>query len=212
MRLWHCGIVALWHCGIVALWHCGIVALGDCGIGGLWHCGIDRWMRTRSTISATSSGPAASPTSLDSCSCTDLLTTLRRWSPRRHVPDLCLVAVWLLSGRCGMSFDLVVSQARALGGNAVLGYQQHFDFEGDSGVVARAYGTVFRSEMSKLPVTPIIHVIASSSTQHRVCLYATAALYQHMISTRLTTTCPADWGHSHNPPQRHFATYSRQAT
>ncbi len=38
----------------------------------------------------------------------------------------------------------LLGQARALNGNAVLGYQQHFDFEGDSGVVARAYGTVFR--------------------------------------------------------------------
>ncbi|KAF2071191.1 hypothetical protein CYY_007493 [Polysphondylium violaceum] len=28
-----------------------------------------------------------------------------------------------------------------MGGNAVLGYKQHFDFEGDSGIVARGYGT-----------------------------------------------------------------------
>jgi len=28
-----------------------------------------------------------------------------------------------------------------LGGNAVLGYRQHFDVEGDSGLVARSYGT-----------------------------------------------------------------------
>jgi hypothetical protein len=34
-----------------------------------------------------------------------------------------------------------VIQVRDLGGNAVLGYQLHFDIEGDSGIVARAYGT-----------------------------------------------------------------------
>ena len=39
-----------------------------------------------------------------------------------------------------------------MNGNAVLGYQQHFDIEGDSGIVGRAFGTaakvdfrVFRS-------------------------------------------------------------------
>jgi hypothetical protein len=34
-------------------------------------------------------------------------------------------------------------KVRALGGNAILGYQQHFDIEGDSGIVGRAYGTAF---------------------------------------------------------------------
>ena len=28
-----------------------------------------------------------------------------------------------------------------MGGNAVIGYQQHFDIEGDSGIVARGFGT-----------------------------------------------------------------------
>ena len=35
-------------------------------------------------------------------------------------------------------------KVRAVGGNAVLGYQQHFDVEGDSGIVGRAYGTAVR--------------------------------------------------------------------
>jgi hypothetical protein len=30
------------------------------------------------------------------------------------------------------------------GGNAVLGYSSHFDVEGTSGIVARAYGTACR--------------------------------------------------------------------
>ena len=30
------------------------------------------------------------------------------------------------------------------GGNAVLGYSSHFDVEGDSGIVVRAYGTACR--------------------------------------------------------------------
>jgi hypothetical protein len=45
---------------------------------------------------------------------------------------------------------VVCYQARTAGGNAVLGYQQHFDFEGDSGVVARAYGTVFKYDVAPL--------------------------------------------------------------
>lgn len=32
-------------------------------------------------------------------------------------------------------------QARQRGANAVFGYQQYFDMEGDSGIVGRAYGT-----------------------------------------------------------------------
>jgi hypothetical protein len=32
-------------------------------------------------------------------------------------------------------------QVQAKGGNAVLGYHQSFDVEGDSGIVARTYGT-----------------------------------------------------------------------
>ena len=35
-------------------------------------------------------------------------------------------------------------KVRRMGGNAVLGYQQHFDLEGDSGIVARAYGTAVK--------------------------------------------------------------------
>jgi hypothetical protein len=35
----------------------------------------------------------------------------------------------------------IAAKVRALGGNAVIGYHQHFDIEGDSGIVARAYGT-----------------------------------------------------------------------
>lgn len=36
---------------------------------------------------------------------------------------------------------LHVSKVLDLDGNAVLGYMLHFDVEGDSGIVARAYGT-----------------------------------------------------------------------
>ena len=35
----------------------------------------------------------------------------------------------------------VGKQAQKRGGNAVFGYQQFFDVEGDSGIVCRAYGT-----------------------------------------------------------------------
>ena len=38
---------------------------------------------------------------------------------------------------------LMSNKARELGANAVLAYQQHFDIEGDSGIVGRAYGTAF---------------------------------------------------------------------
>ncbi len=55
-----------------------------------------------------------------------------------------MLCIRMFSCFSAIKFDLL--QARALNGNAVLGYQQHFDFEGDSGVVARAYGTVFRYE------------------------------------------------------------------
>lgn len=37
-----------------------------------------------------------------------------------------------------------VVQVLSLHGNAVLGYQQHFDIEGDSGIVGRAFGTAAR--------------------------------------------------------------------
>ena len=40
-------------------------------------------------------------------------------------------------------------KVRTLGGNAVLGHRQHFDIEGDSGIVARAYGTACRVELVK---------------------------------------------------------------
>ena len=36
---------------------------------------------------------------------------------------------------------LVGKKARELGANAVIGYEQHFDVEGDSGLVARGFGT-----------------------------------------------------------------------
>ena len=35
----------------------------------------------------------------------------------------------------------VGKQAKQRGANAVFGYQQFFDMEGDSGIVGRAYGT-----------------------------------------------------------------------
>ena len=38
---------------------------------------------------------------------------------------------------------LMSNKARELGANAILGYQQHFDLEGDSGIVGRAFGTAF---------------------------------------------------------------------
>eukprot|EP00948_MAST-09A_sp_MAST-9A-sp1_P003425 g3425.t1 len=43
-----------------------------------------------------------------------------------------------------LSFEIrrqIGNRVRSVGGNAVLGFQEHFDVEGDSGIVARGYGT-----------------------------------------------------------------------
>jgi hypothetical protein len=40
--------------------------------------------------------------------------------------------------------DLISKKVHRMGGNAVLGFQLHYDMEGDSGIVARAYGTCVR--------------------------------------------------------------------
>ncbi len=51
----------------------------------------------------------------------------------------------LLLHRLSHKLNALMSlKANELGANAVLAYQQHFDMEGDSGIVARAFGTAFR--------------------------------------------------------------------
>jgi len=55
-----------------------------------------------------------------------------------------------------------------MGGNAVLGYKQHFDFEGDSGIVARGYGTAVTlrkvNENDLIPSSPKNFFSSSSYT------------------------------------------------
>ena len=48
----------------------------------------------------------------------------------------------------------VGKQAQKRGANAVFGYQQFFDMEGDSGIVGRAYGTacMYLSALSSIVV------------------------------------------------------------
>jgi hypothetical protein len=56
-------------------------------------------------------------------------------------------------------------QVQAKGGNAVLGYHQSFDVEGDSGIVARTYGTCVRLER-KLPSKRFSLLMDSSSNHY----------------------------------------------
>lgn len=49
----------------------------------------------------------------------------------------------------------VGKQAKQRGANAVIGYQQFFDMEGDSGIVGRAYGTACMSEYLFLLISSI---------------------------------------------------------
>lgn len=49
----------------------------------------------------------------------------------------------------------VGKQAKQRGANAVIGYQQFFDMEGDSGIVGRAYGTACMSEYFSLLISSI---------------------------------------------------------
>lgn len=48
------------------------------------------------------------------------------------------------------------SQVLDLGCNAVLAYQQEFDVEGDSGIVARAYGTACVIQRRDSPANPLV--------------------------------------------------------
>ena len=56
-----------------------------------------------------------------------------------------------------------------MGGNAVLAYHQTFDMEGDSGLVARTYGTcvlIQRKEMVQLINNPIHIGTQSTANEH----------------------------------------------
>ena len=57
-----------------------------------------------------------------------------------------------------------------MGGNAVLGYHQNFDFEGDSGLVARAFGTcvlIQRKKMVKLINNPNHRATQTNPSERR---------------------------------------------
>jgi len=57
-----------------------------------------------------------------------------------------------------------------MGGNAVLGYHQNFDFEGDSGLVARTFGTcvlIQRKEMVKLINNPNHRATQTNPSERR---------------------------------------------
>jgi C2 domain len=59
-------------------------------------------------------------------------------------------------------------QVQAKGGNAVLGYHQSFDVEGDSGIVARTYGTCVRLERKQqFKRQAILPESSSNHTLHR---------------------------------------------
>ena len=49
----------------------------------------------------------------------------------------------------------VGKQAKQRGANAVFGYQQFFDMEGDSGIVGRAYGTACMSTSPSVLISSI---------------------------------------------------------
>ncbi|VDK33436.1 unnamed protein product [Taenia asiatica] len=51
----------------------------------------------------------------------------------------------------------------SLGGNAVLGYQLHFDLEGDTGIVARAIGTAARLQRSPANGQPRVPLLGKNS-------------------------------------------------
>ena len=57
---------------------------------------------------------------------------------------------------------LIGVKVNGMGCNAVLGYKQHFDIEGDSGVVSRGYGTACRiKERAEDDFKPIVTLDAS---------------------------------------------------
>ncbi len=51
-----------------------------------------------------------------------------------------------------------------IGGNAILGYRQHFDLEGGTGIVARGYGTAVRLKKLKFEAGVSSNVVATGAT------------------------------------------------
>ena len=131
---------------------------------------------------------------------------------------------------------LMSNKARDLGGNAILAYQvgtppsrlraqchqahpllcsafafvlhpqQHFDFEGDSGIVGRAYGTAFRwvycvRMPSRCPRSTPSQAVCLTSSQ--VCLFAPPAVVVPALCPRAMLW---SWTPSHGPPLVHPAT------
>lgn len=68
--------------------------------------------------------------------------------------------LYQLSGRLRRQLGCKVLE---LGGNSVLGYRQHFDLEGDSGIVVRGYGTACR--LKKLKFDAITNASAAKNNE-----------------------------------------------
>lgn len=62
-----------------------------------------------------------------------------------------------------------MSKVIEAGGNAVLGYMSHFDVEGTSGIVARAYGTACR--ILKVSELSCIYMKRCASDSIRLTMY-----------------------------------------
>jgi hypothetical protein len=75
----------------------------------------------------------------------------------------------------------ISGKVTSLGGNAVLAYQQHFDMEGDSGIVGRAYGTAFRYPIPRA-LSPFLHQCqrVHSITEPRCCMLV---FYSRVVCT-----------------------------
>nr|CAD7424059.1 unnamed protein product [Timema monikensis] len=92
-------------------------------------------------------------------------------------------------------------KALDLGGNAVIGYQQCFDLEGESGIVVRGIGTaVTLVRLQEVTLQPPHPPLASSITSEEPKLQSDSSLYDETTSTvscrSFTTDRPATFARS----------------
>jgi len=106
-----------------------------------------------------------------------------------------------------------------MGGNAVLGYHQNFDVEGDSGIVARTYGTCVLLErvrvtlpMSKQQQQHVNNMLMSSSVDatDTVSDQERLKVMDRLLNDRTTTNNPSagtSGGHPSHPHHHHHDTH-----
>ena len=88
-----------------------------------------------------------------------------------------------------------------LGGNAILGYRQHFDLEGGTGIVARGYGTAVRLKRLKFEGSPTNApaVTAPPLEKDRVTSNSTSPIMSPLLSRDMTPP-PRDRDLTKSPP------------